>query len=81
MFPQLSEETLSLASVRAVILVLGFRTMAGTVIRGVGMTAGPLVFVELFGAVRAIKFMAFAGDTSEGEGHDEQGKTFHRGAS
>lgn len=66
---------------RAVILVLGIRAVVGTVITGVGMTAGSVVFVKLFGAVRAFEFMAFAGDTSEGEGHDEQGKTFHRGAS
>lgn len=81
MLPHLPEETLRLASVRALILVLGIRAMAGTVISGVGMTAGSMVFVKLLGAVRAIEFMAFAGNSSEGDGHDEQGRKFHRGAS
>ena len=66
---------------RPLILVLRIRAMIGTVIGGVGMTAGSVVFVELLGAIRAIEFMAFAGDSSESNGHDEQGNTFHRGAS
>lgn len=58
---------------RVVILVLGIRA----VIRGFGMAAGSMVFVKLSGF---IEFMAFAGKSSEGDGNDEQGKTFHRGA-
>lgn len=57
-------------------LVLGVRAM----FRGIGVAAGAMVFVKLLGAIRAIEFMAFAGKSSEGDGHDEQGKTFHRGA-
>lgn len=53
----------------------GFMVSVGAVI------ACTVVFVELFGAVRTFEFMAFAGDTKEGNGHHEQGKTFHRGAS
>lgn len=48
-----------------------FRIMAGS-----GM-----VFMELFGAVRAFEFMAFTGNTGKGDGQHEQGKSFHRGAS
>lgn len=81
MFPHVFEEPLSLASVRAVILVLGIRAVVGTVISGVGMTTGSVVFMELLCAIRAFEFMAFAGDSSESDGHDEQGNTFHRGAS
>ena len=63
---------------RAVILGLGIRAMVGTVIAGLRMSTGSMVFVKLPGF---FKFMAFAGDSSEGASHDEQGKTFHRGAS
>ena len=66
---------------RAVFLVLGIRAVIRTVVTGFGMSAGTVVFVKLLGAVRAIEFMAFAGDSSESNGHDEQGNTFHRGAS
>ena len=59
-----------------VILVLGVRAM----FRGIGMAAGVMVFVKLLGAIRTFEFMAFAGKSSEGDSHDEQGKTFHRGA-
>lgn len=51
------------------------------VIRGVVVVAGTVVFVKLPGAVGAIEFMAFAGNTGEGEGGEEQGESFHRGAS
>ena len=45
------------------------------------MAGGGVVFMELFGAIRAFEFMPFAGNTSNGDGQDEQEKTFHRGAS
>jgi hypothetical protein len=63
-----------------VILVLGIRAVIGTVISGVGMTAGSVVFVELLGAIRAFEFMAFAGNTGENESREEHGRKFHRGA-
>lgn len=66
---------------RAVVLLFGVGSVPGSVVAGFRMSAGSVVFVELLGAVRAFEFMAFAGDSGEGGGHDEQGKTFHRGAS
>lgn len=69
MFPHLSAETLISASVRAVFLGLGIRTVVGAMITGVGVTTGSMVFVKLPGF---FKFMAFAGDSSESESHDEQ---------
>ncbi len=38
-------------------------------------------FVKLPGAVRTIEFMAFARNTRQSNGHEKQGKKFHRGAS
>lgn len=51
------------------------------VIRFVVAVAGTMVFVKLLGAVGALEFMAFTGNTGEGEGGEEQGESFHRGAS
>jgi hypothetical protein len=40
-----------------------------------------VVFVESFRAVRAFEIMAFAGHSHQGNGHQQQGKKFHRGVS
>lgn len=40
-----------------------------------------VVLMESFRAVRAFEFMAFAGRTHQTDGHQQQGKKFHRGAS
>jgi hypothetical protein len=40
-----------------------------------------VVFMKLFGAVPAFKFMALTGHTSNRNSHNEQKKTFHRRAS
>jgi hypothetical protein len=45
------------------------------------MARGGMVFMELPGAVRAFEFMAFTRNTRQGDGHEKQGKKFHRGAS
>jgi hypothetical protein len=66
------------ASVRAVVLGFGIRSMADAMITGLRMSPGSMGFVKFPGF---FKFMAFAGDSSESESHDEQGKAFHRGAS
>lgn len=57
------------------------RTVIGliAVVRGDAMSGS--VLMELFGAVRAIEFMAFTGNTGKGDGQGEQGKKFHRRAS
>lgn len=49
----------------------------------IGGTMGrrSVVLMELLGAVRTFEFMAFAGHTGKSNGHNEQGKKFHRGAS
>jgi len=39
------------------------------------------MLVKLPGPVRAIEFMALAGNTCQRPGHDKQGKHFHRVAS
>lgn len=38
-------------------------------------------FMELLGAVRTFKFMAFARNTGKGDSQNEQQEWFHRGAS
>lgn len=45
------------------------------------MTRRGMVLMELPGAVGTIEFMAFTGNTRQGNGHEKQGKKFHRGAS
>lgn len=40
-----------------------------------------VVLVELFRAIGAIEFMAFARHTHQRNGHQQQGENFHRGAS
>lgn len=40
-----------------------------------------VMLVEFFRAVFAFEFMAFAGRTRQRDGHQQQGKKFHRGAS
>lgn len=40
-----------------------------------------VVLVKSFRAVGALEFMAFAGRTRQRDGHQQQGKKFHRGAS
>ncbi len=65
MFPQLSPPH----SVSAFVIVIIMGTMAA------------VRFVQLTRPVRAIEFMAFAGNTRQGNGHEKQGKKFHRGAS
>ena len=45
------------------------------------MTRRGMVLMELLGAVRTFEFMAFTGNTRQGDGHEKQGKKFHRGAS
>jgi len=40
-----------------------------------------VVLVKSFRAVGSFKFMAFAGRTRQCDGHQQQGKKFHRGAS
>ena len=59
-----------------------FRTVPGVVamVRLIAMTR-TVMFVESLGAVRTIEFMAFTRNTGKGNGHHEQGKNFHRGAS
>ena len=47
--------------------------------RRIPMAGG--VFMELFGAVRAFKFMAFAGNAQQRGSHKEQGQSIHRPAS
>ena len=46
-----------------------------------GGVAAAVLFMKLLGAVRTFEFMAFAGNTGESNGQNEQGKKFHRGAS
>ena len=46
------------------------------------MIAGrSVMFMELPGAIRTFEFMAFTGNTRQGNGHKKQGKKFHRRAS
>jgi hypothetical protein len=40
-----------------------------------------VVLVELFRAIGAFEFMAFARHTHQRNGHQQQGEKFHRGAS
>jgi hypothetical protein len=40
-----------------------------------------VVLVELFGSVGTFEFVAFAGGSGKGDGHQQQGKKFHRAAS
>jgi len=40
-----------------------------------------VVLVESFRAIRAFEFVAFAGHTHQSNGHQQQGKKFHRGVS
>jgi hypothetical protein len=40
-----------------------------------------VVFMELFGAVRPLEFMALAGHAQDRNGHQQQEGKFHRGAS
>jgi hypothetical protein len=79
MFPDLSPHRRgsagSMSRLLFAVLRRGFMVAVSAVI------ACTVVFVELLGAVRTFEFMAFAGDSKEGNGHHEQGKTFHRGAS
>ena len=44
-------------------------------------SVGGVVFVKLLGAIRTFEFMAFAGDSENGDGHKEDGEKFHRAAS
>lgn len=66
---------------RSVFLVPGIRFVSRSVVTGFRVTAGSVVLVKLLGAIRPFEFVAFAGNTGEGDGQDEQGKKFHRGAS
>ena len=40
-----------------------------------------VMLMKFFGAIRTFEFMAFAGNTGKGDGHDEQREKFHRRAS
>lgn len=40
-----------------------------------------MMLMELFGAIRPLKFMTFAGYAQHGYGKDKQGENFHRAAS
>lgn len=40
-----------------------------------------VMLVQLLGAIRAFKLMAFAGNAQQGNSHQQQGKKFHRAAS
>ena len=44
-------------------------------------SVGTVVFMELLGAIRTFEFMAFAGDSANGDGNKEDGEKFHRAAS
>lgn len=61
---------------RIVFLGSGFRLVS--LGRGV---SGTMVLVKLLRAIRTFEFMAFAGNTRKSDRHEQQGKTFHRGAS
>jgi hypothetical protein len=43
--------------------------------------AGIMMFMQLLGSVRALEFMALAGNARQRNGHKKQGKKFHRRAS
>lgn len=49
--------------------------------RSRAMGRSRVVLMELLGAVRTFEFMAFARNTGKGDGQNEQGEKFHRGAS
>jgi hypothetical protein len=40
-----------------------------------------VMLVELFRAIGAFEFMAFAGNAGQRDSHDKQGEKFHRAAS
>lgn len=63
---------------RLLLAVFGRSTVLG---RSRAMGRSSVVFVQLLGAVRTFEFMAFAGNTGKGDGQNEQGEKFHRGAS
>lgn len=77
MFPQLPPENHLVLG-----LLLAVLGRSGTVFASSrAMGRGRVVFVELLGAIRTLEFMAFAGNTGKGDGQNEQGEKFHRGAS
>jgi hypothetical protein len=49
--------------------------------RVIPMAGMGMRLMKLFGACRPLEIMAFAGNTDQGGGEDEQRKKFHRGAS
>lgn len=47
----------------------------------VSMAMAGMFLMELLGAIRPLEFMAFAGNASQRDSHQQQGEKFHRGAS
>lgn len=46
-----------------------------------GAAVAAVVLVELFGSIRTLEFVAFTGGSGKCDGHQQQGKKFHRAAS
>ena len=76
MFPQLPPENRLVFGL--LLTVLGRSSVS---IRSRAVSRSRVVFVELLGAIRTLEFMAFARNTGKGDGQNEQGEKFHRGAS
>ncbi len=60
--------------------VRGFFRVVGRCSVRVMRTSGGVIFIELLGALRALEFMALAGNGKQRNGHKQDGEKFHHAA-